>query len=86
MAKTKTKKYKMKTYKSAAKRFRITKNGKVMRTKQGKSHLRRRKSKRALNQLSKPLEVTCKGDKKRILKLAPYLKKYRANPPAGSKN
>ncbi len=86
MAKAKTKKYKMKTYKSAAKRFRITKNGKVLRTKQGKSHLRRRKSKRALNQLDKSLEVTCTGDKKRIMKLAPYLKKYRANPPAGSKN
>lgn len=86
MPKAKTKKYKLKTYKSAAKRFRITKNGKVLRAKQGKSHLRRRKSKRALNQLDKTLEVTCKGDRKRILRLAPYLKKYRANPPAGSKH
>ena len=86
MAKAKTKKYKLKTYKSAAKRFRVTKNGKVLRTKQGKSHLRRRKSKRALNKLDKTLEVTCKGDRKRIMRLAPYLKKYRANPPAGSKN
>lgn len=86
MAKAKTKKYKLKTYKSAAKRFRVTKNGKVLRTKQGKSHLRRRKSKRALNQLSKNIEVTCKGDRKRVLRLAPYLRKYRANPPAGSKN
>lgn len=84
--KKKKKKYKLKTYKAAAKRFRVTKNGKVMRTKQGKSHLRRRKSKRALNQLSKSIEVTHKGDKKRINRLAPYLKKYRANPPAGSKN
>lgn len=86
MAKTKKKKYKLKTYKAAAKRFRITKNGKIMRTKQGKSHLRRRKSKRALNQLDKMQEVTCAGDKRRIRRMAPYLKRYRANPPAGSKN
>ena len=85
MAKAK-KKYKLKTYKAAAKRFRITKTGKIMRTKQGKSHLRRRKSKRALNQLDKMLEVTSSGDKRRIKRMAPYLKRYRANPPAGSKN
>ena len=84
-AKQKPKKYKLKTYKSAAKRFRVTKNGKVMRTKLGKSHLRRRKSKRVLRKLDKGLEVTCKGDRKRIMKLAPYLRKYRANPAAGSK-
>ncbi|MFT5194953.1 MAG: large subunit ribosomal protein L35 [Cellvibrionaceae bacterium] len=86
MPKAKTKKYKLKTYKSAAKRFRITKNGVILRTKQGKSHLRRRKSSRALNKLSKNIVVTCKGDRKRIMRLAPYLKKYRANPPAGSKH
>ena len=86
MAKTKFKKYKLKTYKAAAKRFRVTKTGKIMRTKRGKSHLRRRKSKRALNLLSKQLEVTALGDKRRIMRLAPYLKKYRSNPPAGSKH
>jgi large subunit ribosomal protein L35 len=36
----------MKTYKAAAKRFKITKTGKIMRTKGGKSHLRRKKSDR----------------------------------------
>lgn len=86
MPKAKKKKYKLKTYKAAAKRFRVTKNGKIMRTSQGKSHLRRRKSSRALNKLSKMTEVTCKGDRKRISRMAPYLSKYRANPPAGSKN
>ena len=86
MAKAKKKKYKLKTYKSAAKRFKVTKNGKILRTKQGKSHLRRRKSKRVLNQLSKMQEVTAPGDKRRIRRMAPYLKRYRANPPAGSKN
>ncbi|GIV71491.1 50S ribosomal protein L35 [Caldilinea sp.] len=35
---------KMKTHKGTAKRFRLTKNGKVMRMLAGRSHLRRRKS------------------------------------------
>ena len=35
---------KMKTHKGTAKRFRLTKNGKVMRMKPGRSHLRRKKS------------------------------------------
>jgi large subunit ribosomal protein L35 len=81
MAKAKKKKYKLKTYKAAAKRFRITKNGKILRMKVGKSHLRRKKSKRALYQIRKNMEVTASGDKKRIKRLAPYLKKYKANPP-----
>lgn len=34
---------KMKTHKGTAKRFRLTKNGKVMRMKPGRSHLRRNK-------------------------------------------
>lgn len=79
------KKYKIKTYKAAAKRFRVTKNGKVLRTKGGKSHLRRRKSKRTKHQFDKMQVVTCNGDRKRIMRMAPYLKKYKANPPKGSK-
>jgi large subunit ribosomal protein L35 len=35
---------KMKTHKGTAKRLRLTKNGKVMRMKPGRSHLRRKKS------------------------------------------
>ncbi len=35
-------KYKIKTHKATAKRFRVTGTGKLMRTKIGKSHLRRR--------------------------------------------
>ena len=81
MAKAKQKKYKIKTYKAAAKRFRITKSGKIMRTKGGKSHLRRRKSQRVKYQLRKSLEVTAPGDKKRIKRLAPYLRRHKANPP-----
>lgn len=82
MPKAKTKKYKIKTYKAAAKRFRVTGTGKIMRTKGGKSHLRRRKSKRVKAQLDRMLEVTAPGDRKRIMRMAPYLKHYKANPPA----
>ena len=76
MAKKKKKKYKLKTYKAAAKRFKITKNGKILRTKGGKSHLRRKKSKRVKRQFGKMIEVTTPGEKRRIKRLAPYLKKY----------
>lgn len=79
----KKKKYKLKTYKAAAKRFRMTGTGKIVRTKGGKSHLRRRKSKRVKRQFDKSILVECKGDVKRIKRLAPYLGKYKANPPHG---
>ncbi|MEZ4644422.1 MAG: 50S ribosomal protein L35 [Chloroflexota bacterium] len=82
MPKAKTKKYKLKTYKAAAKRFRVTGTGKIVRTKGGKSHLRRRTSKRTKRLLSRMLTVKSAGDRKRIKRMAPYLKKYKANPPA----
>ncbi len=82
MPKRKTKKYKLKTYKAASKRFRVTGTGKVLRTKGGKSHLRRRKSKRTKALFSRMLEVKTPGERKRIKRLAPYMSKYRANPPA----
>ncbi len=82
MPKVKTRKYKLKTYKAAAKRFRVTGTGKIVRTKGGKSHLRRRKAKRAKALFSRMLEVTAPGDRRRIKRMAPYLKKYKANPPA----
>ena len=81
MPKNKSKKYKLKTYKAAAKRFRVT-SGKIVRTKGGKSHLRRRKSKRSKALFSKMLVVEAAGDRRRIKRMAPYLKKYKANPPA----
>jgi large subunit ribosomal protein L35 len=77
----KQKKRKLKTYKAAAKRFRLTGTGKLMRTKGGKSHLRRRKSKRTKVKLSSMLEVAGRSNRKRVKRLAPYLKKYKANPP-----
>ena len=74
-------KFKMKTHKATAKRFRITKNGKVLRMKGGKSHLRRKKSTRTLHAFRGMVEVVNAEDKKRIKRLAPYLRKYKANPP-----
>jgi len=68
---------KIKTHKATAKRFKYSKRGKLMRTRQGKSHLRRKKSKRALRMLTDMHEVTTKGEIKRVNKLAPYLKKNR---------
>lgn len=38
---------KMKTHKGTAKRFRVTRKGKVVRMKQGRSHLRRNKRRTA---------------------------------------
>lgn len=80
--KPRTGKFKLKTHKSTAKRFRITAGGKVMRTKGGKSHLRRHSPKRTKSDFDKMLEVTSQGDIKRVRRLAPYLNKYKANPPS----
>lgn len=76
------KKYKLKTHKATAKRFRMTGTGKIVRTKGGKSHFRRRTSKRSKRLFSEMVEVKGKGFKKRIKRLAPYMKKYKANPTA----
>ncbi len=65
---------KIKTHKSTSKRFRLTGKGKLMRTKLGKSHLRRRKPARVKAQLVEMLEVKGSGLEKRIKRLAPYLK------------
>ncbi len=82
MPKAKTKKYKLKTYKAAAKRFRVTGTGKIVRTKGGKSHLRRRTPKRTKQQFTRMLEVTAAGERRRIRRMLPYIYKYKANPPA----
>jgi large subunit ribosomal protein L35 len=66
---------KMKTHKSTAKRFKYTGSGKLMRTKIGKSHLRRKKSKRVKAQFDTMLEVTSHSTRKRVQKLIPYAKK-----------
>lgn len=82
MAVKKVKKYKLKTHKATAKRFRLTGSGKLMRTKGGKSHLRRRTSKRTKRQFSTMQPVKGKAYQKRIRRLAPYLGKHKANPNA----
>jgi len=71
--KAKTTKFKLKTHKATSKRFRTTGSGKLVRTKGGKSHLRRRTAKRSKRMLSEMIEV--KGDNiaKRIRLLAPYI-------------
>lgn len=68
---------KIKTHKVTAKRFKHSGGGKLLRTKGGKSHLRRRKSKRVKRMLDEMHEVTTRGDIKRVKRLAPYLKKSR---------
>ena len=72
--KAKSGKTKLKTHKATSKRFRLTGSGKLVRTKGGKSHLRRNTSKRAKAQLSEMQEV--KGAKiiKRVKRLAPHMK------------
>ena len=66
---------KMKTHKSTAKRFRYSGSGKLLRTKQMKSHLRRKKSKRTKRLFDEMLVVDSKGLQRRVARLAPYLKK-----------
>lgn len=67
---------KMKTHKSTSKRFRISKGGKgkLMRTKQGKSHFRRRKPHSVRNDYDEMFVVSSKGVRRRVQRLAPYLR------------
>lgn len=71
--KASTGKYKMKTHKATSKRFRLTGSGMLVRTKGGKSHLRRRTSKRTKVLLSEMVAVKGKRIIQRVRRLAPYL-------------
>lgn len=66
---------KMKTHKPTSKRFRISKGGKgkLMRTRQGKSHFRRKKPRRVKAQLDEMFVVKNKGIERRVRRLAPKL-------------
>ena len=75
--KVKVKKYKLKTHKATSKRFKTTGSGTVVRTKGGKSHFRRRRSKRVKGQLDEMLPVNGKSFIKRVNRLAPYMKKSK---------
>jgi large subunit ribosomal protein L35 len=66
---------KMKTHKTAAKRFKVTGSGKIRRIKIGKSHLRRKKASRVLRSFDKTMEVADSGTVKRVKRLLPYVGK-----------
>ena len=68
---------KIKTHKATAKRFKYSAKGKLMRTRGPKSHLRRKKTKRVRRQFDEMVEVTNSGSKKRVGRLAPYLKRKK---------
>ncbi len=67
------KKIKLKTHKATSKRFRLTGSGKLMRTKGGKSHLRRRTSKRTKAQLSEMQTVQGTSIIRRVKRLNPNM-------------
>ena len=64
---------KMKTHKATARRMQVSGSGKLMRTRQGKSHLRRNKSARAARGYDE-MFVLAKADEVRVRKLIPYAK------------
>ncbi len=72
-AKVKTPKYKLKTHKATSKRFRLTGSGVLVRTKGGKSHLRRRTAKRTKALFTEMVKV--KGEKtiQRVHRLNPNM-------------
>lgn len=77
-------KYKLKTHKATAKRFRLTSKGKLVRTVSGKGHLRRNTPKRTKRMFTTMVPVKGKKVQKRVRRMAPYLSKYKANPNARS--
>lgn len=64
-------KLKVKTNRSAAKRFKVTATGKILRKQSGASHLLRKKSSRRKRRLSKWVEVP-QELKSHVKKLIPY--------------
>ena len=64
---------KIKTHKATARRFQLSGSGKLLRTRGGKSHLRRKRSKRATRDFDEMVAVAA-VDQKRIRSLIPYAK------------
>ena len=62
---------KLKTHKGAKSRFHFTGSGKLMRTKCGKSHFRRKKAPRTKRLYDEMIPVAS-ADRKRIRRLLPY--------------
>ena len=73
--KAKAGKTKLKTHKATSKRFRLTGSGKLVRTKGGKSHLRRRTSERTKALLSEMIPVNGRSIIKRVKRLNPNMEK-----------
>ena len=63
---------KIKTHRGAAKRFKVTKNGKIKRAKAGKGHLLTKKSSKRKRHLRKSA-ILSKADQKRIRQVIPYM-------------
>ncbi|MBN1658426.1 MAG: 50S ribosomal protein L35 [Anaerolineae bacterium] len=59
---------KIKTHKATAKRFKVTGTGKLRRLKTGRSHLRRKKTKRRLRSMDRYVKVD-HADRKRVRRL-----------------
>jgi large subunit ribosomal protein L35 len=59
---------KMKTHRGAAKRFKVTGSGRLMRRKAFKNHILEKKSPKRLRRLSSEVEVA-PGDRKQVRKL-----------------
>ena len=72
--KLKAGKTKLKSHKATTKRFRLSGAGVLLRTKGGKSHLRRRTSKRTKVLLSEMIVVEGVKIIQNVNRLAPYLK------------
>jgi large subunit ribosomal protein L35 len=68
-------KVKLKTHKATSKRFKLSGSGLLMRTKGGKSHLRRRTSKRTKALLDEMIVVQGEGYIKHVRRLTPSMKK-----------
>jgi large subunit ribosomal protein L35 len=64
---------KLKTHKATSRRMSVSGSGKLLRTRCGKSHLRRNRSKRAAREYSEMHEVSPR-DATRIRRLIPYAK------------
>jgi len=62
---------KLKTHKGVESRFHVTGNGKLLRGKCGKSHLRRKKAARAKRLYDEMIPVSL-ADKKRVKRFLPY--------------
>ncbi len=71
--KPKAGKLKLKTHKATSKRFRLTGSGVLVRTKGGKSHLRRRTPERTKALFTEMIPVEGKKIAQRIRRLAPNM-------------